>query len=249
MGAAASVQTTVNTLNEKISNKLEQTAEASAIAKCDIEIGSITFRQNRGCNVTVKNLCSAKADAQLDAVLKAATETYDSLTPEQKAYVPGLMTAALNIQTSVNTVVKDFESYVKQKCTSKAVIDNKLKIQNIFIDECAAPPGTPTNFEFINSGTSQGICAIKTLMDVTTKASTTISPSQSSGYGYQAYVIAAVAVIFAMLFLYYAKRMLFMSTQDKIKIILANKPEVHWTSYLDTFFSNIPTIVDENNAK
>nr|AXB34792.1 L1R [Sheeppox virus] len=245
MGAAASIQTTVNTLNEKISSNLEQTAEATAEAKCDIEIGNIVFRQNKGCNVTVKNLCSSKAESQLDAILKAATETYDSLTPDQKAYVPGLITAALNIQTSVNTVVKDFETYVKQKCTSKSVIDNKLKIHNIFIDECVAPTGTTTNFEFINSGTSQGICAIKTLMDVTTKASTKFSPSQSSGYGYQFYIIAAVVVILSMVFLYYVKKMLFTSTKDKIKIILANKPEVHWTCYLDTFFSNTPTFIEK----
>ncbi|QQG31547.1 Myristylated IMV envelope protein [Swinepox virus] len=245
MGAAASIQTTVNTLNQKISNKLEQSAEASAEAKCDIEIGNITFRQNRGCNVIVKNLCSAQANAQLDAVIKAATETYDSLTPDQKAYVPGLLTAALNIQTSVNTVVKDFETYVKQTCTSKSVIDNKLKIRNIFIDECAAPAGTTTNFEFINSGTSQGICAIKTLMDVTTKASTNIAPNQSSGYGYQYYIIAVVIVILSMIFLYYAKKMLFTSTKDKIKLILASKPDVHWTSYIDTFFSNVPTVIEE----
>ncbi|ASK51265.1 Myristylated IMV envelope protein [Eptesipox virus] len=244
MGAAASIQTTVNTLSEKISNKLEQTAEATASTNCDIEIGNIIFRQNKGCNVTVKNLCSSKADAQLDAVVKAAAETFETLTPEQKAYVPSLFTAALNIQTSVNTVVKDFETYVKQKCKSDSVIKNKLKVQNILIDECASPPGTTTNFEFINSGTSQGICAIKTLMDVTTKASTNISPKQSTGFGYQYYIIAAVVVILALLFVYYTKRMFFMSTQDKIKVILASKPDVHWTSYIDTFFSHVPTVVD-----
>ncbi|QDJ95075.1 myristylated IMV envelope protein [Hypsugopox virus] len=249
MGAAASIQTTVNTLNEKISNKLEQSAEASASANCDIEIGNIIFRQNRGCNVTVKNLCSSKADAQLDAVIKAAAETFDTLTPEQKAYVPSLFTAALNIQTSVNTVVKDFETYVKQKCKSDAIIKNKLKIQNILIDECAAPAGTTTNFEFINSGTSQGICAIKSLMDVTTKASTNISPTQSAGFGYQYYIIAAIVAIIGLMLLYYIKRMFFMSTQDKIKVILASKPDVHWTSYIDTFFSHIPTVVDISKQK
>ncbi|AAR07416.1 60R [Yaba monkey tumor virus] len=247
MGAAASIQTTVNTLNEKISNTLEQSASAEAQTNCDIEIGSIVFRQNRGCNVTVKNLCSSDADAQLEAVIKAANETYESLTPEQKAYVPGLMTAALNIQTSVNTVVKDFENHVKQTCNSKSVVDNKLKIQNIFIDECAAPPGTITNFEFINSGTSKGICAIKTLMNVTTKASTNISPNQSSGYGYQVYVIAAIAIVLSMIFLYYAKKMFFTSTKDKIKLILASKPEVHWSSYIDTFFSDSPTVIENIN--
>ncbi|APG58277.1 protein L1 [BeAn 58058 virus] len=243
MGAAASIQTTVNTLNEKISSTLEQTAEASATTKCDVDIGNIIFKQNRGCNVTVKNLCSSNATAQLDSVVKAATETYESLTPDQKAYVPGLMTAALNIQTSVNTVIKDFENHVKQKCTSKAVTENKLKIQNILIDDCAGTPSGPTNLEFINTGTSQGICAIKTLMDVTTKATSKIAPSQSAGSGFQYYIIGFVIVILAMLFLYYAKKMFFTSTNDKIKIILANKPDVHWTSYIDTFFSNPTTVV------
>nr|WGO62688.1 putative myristylated IMV envelope protein [Wadden Sea poxvirus] len=243
MGAAASIQTTVNTLNQKISSKLEQSANASANINCDIEIGNIIFRKNRGCNITVKNLCSSEADAQLDAIISAATETFESLTPEQKAYVPGMFTAALNIQTNVNTVVKDFENYVKQTCSSDSVVNNKLKVQNLFIEECYAPEGTTTNFIFINSGTSKGICGVKTLLDITTKANTNISPSQSSGYGYQIYIIAFVVVILTMVFLYYAKKMLFTSTQDKIKLILANKPDVHWTTYLDTFFSNSPTII------
>ncbi|AAF14943.1 m55R [Myxoma virus] len=242
MGAAASVQTTVNTLTQKISSSLEQTSSASAQTNCEVEIGNISFKKNTGCNVTVKNLCSANANSQLDSVLSAATETYDSLTPEQKAYVPSLMTAALNIQTSVNTVVKDFENYVRQKCTADSVVNNKLKVQNIVIDECAAADGSSTNFEFINTGSSQGICAVKTLLDVTTKASTDISPRQSSGYGYQFYVIAAVVLILSMIFMYYAKKMLFTSTKDKIKIILANKPDVHWTSYLDTFFSTVHSV-------
>ncbi|AEN03657.1 IMV membrane protein [Yokapox virus] len=243
MGAAASIQTTVNTLSERISSKLIQEANASAETKCDIDIGSFIIRKNNGCNVTVKNLCSANADAQLEAVLSAATETYASLTPEQKAYVPAMFTAALNIQTSVNTVVRDFENYVRQTCNSSAVVDNKLKIQNVFIDECNAIPGENTTLEFINAGTSKGNCAIKSLLDVTTKATTQITPKQIAGTGIQFYIIAIVVIVLAFLFIYYAKRMLFTSTNDKIKLILANKENVHWTTYMDVFFRNNSPLV------
>ncbi|WDY77164.1 IMV membrane protein L1R [Monkeypox virus] len=243
MGAAASIQTTVNTLSERISSKLEQKANASAQTKCDIEIGNFYIRQNHGCNITVKNMCSADADAQLDAVLSAATETYSGLTPEQKAYVPAMFTAALNIQTSVNTVVRDFENYVKQTCNSSAVVDNKLKIQNVIIDECYGAPGSPTNLEFINTGSSKGNCAIKALMQLTTKATTQIAPRQVAGTGVQFYMIVIGVIILAALFMYYAKRMLFTSTNDKIKLILANKENVHWTTYMDTFFRTSPMII------
>ncbi|AST09481.1 IMV membrane protein [NY_014 poxvirus] len=243
MGAAASIQTSVNTLSERISTKLIQEANASAETNCEIEIGSFIIRKNNGCNVTVKNLCSANADAQLEAVLSAATETYSSLTPEQKAYVPAMFTAALNIQTTVNTVVRDFENYIKQTCNSDAVVNNKLKIQNIFIDECTALPGSNTTLEFINTGTSKGNCAIKALMDITTKANTQIAPRQIAGTGVQFYIIAIAVVVLGFLFIYYAKRMLFTSTNDKIKIILANKENVHWTTYMDVFFRNNSPLV------
>ncbi len=243
MGVSASVQTTVNTINERIKHELQQTANASATANCEITIGDIIFHKNVGCNMSVKNMCSAQADAQLDAILKAVEQTYEELKPEQKAYVPGYLTAALNIQTSVNTVVKDFENYVKQTCNSDAVVNDKIKVKNFVIDECTSPPGTLMMFEFVNTGTSKGNCGIKAVMDVLTKSSTKVTPTQSSGTGFQYYIIAAVVVVLAMVFLYYAKRMLFTSTQDKIKLILAEKPDVHWTTYIDTFFTNSPTVV------
>ncbi|QHG62620.1 myristylated IMv envelope protein [Cetacean poxvirus 1] len=244
MGAAASIQTTVNTISENISSKLQQTASASATTECDVTIGNIIFGSNYGCNMTVRNMCSANADAQLEAIMKAVAETYDSLKPEQKAYVPGLLSAALNIQTSVDTAVKDFETYVTQTCKADSVVKNKLKIQNIIINECRAPSGSIMTFNFINTGTSVGNCGIKAIMDVLTKSSTDISPKQSANIGSNIYVIVALVVIVTMLFFYYLKKMLITSTKDKVKIILANKPDVHWTTYLDTFFSQSPSIIE-----
>lgn len=243
MGAAASVQTTVTTLNERISNKLEQSASASATANCNVSIGNIYFGRNNGCNVLVKNMCSANADAQLDAIVKAATEVYNELSEEQKAYAPSLLTAALNIQTNVSTVTKDFETYVKQACKADAVVNNTIKVQNLRVDECSAPSGMLMTFEFINTGTSVGNCAMKALLDVLTKSSDRISGVQNTGTDIRWYVIVAAVVACVLLVLWYAKRMLFTSTQDKIKLILASKPDVHWTTFLDTFFSSAPTVL------
>ncbi|CCD83237.1 myristylprotein / IMV protein [Squirrelpox virus] len=243
MGASLSLQTTVNVVSERIRNNLETTAGASATANCNVNIGSIIFHKNSGCNLSVRNMCSAEADAQLEAVLKAATETYEGLTTEQKAYVPGLLTTALNIQTSVSTVVKDFETHVRQSCNSTAVVNDNITVQNIQVDECTAPAGSLITMEFVNTGTSKGNCAVKALMDVLTKSSTTMATQQAAGVGLNPYLIAAAVAILVLVLLYYAKKMFFTSTQDKIKIILANKPDVHWTTYLDTFFSNSPSMV------
>ncbi|QGN68062.1 myristoylated virion core protein [Equine molluscum contagiosum-like virus] len=243
MGAAASVQTAVTTINQKITHNLQQSAQASATTKCDISIGNIRFGRNRGCNVLVRNMCSSNASAQLDAIIKAATDTYNELSEEQKAFAPSLLTAALNIQTNVNTITKDFSDYVKQTCTANAVVNNTIKVQNLEVDDCSAPEGMLMTFEFVNTGTSQGNCAMKAVMDVLTKSSDRVSGVQHANNDFRWYIFAAVAVAVLLLLLWYAKRMLFTSTQDKIKLILASKPDVHWTTFLDTFFSSAPTVL------
>ncbi|AIZ77298.1 putative myristylated IMV envelope protein [Parapoxvirus red deer/HL953] len=241
MGAAASIQTTVTTVSERIRNELEQTASASAKADCDVTIGSLIIRKNLGCSVSVRNMCSANSSAQLDAVMKAVSSTFNDLSAEQKAYVPGLMTAALNIQTTVTTAVKDFETYVKQTCNADSVIHNKIKVQNIVMDECASPPGgQTTHLEFVNTGTASGNCGVKAVMDVLAKASTTVKAEQEANKGFNTIVIAVVVAILAAVFAWYARHMFFMSTTDKIKLELAKKPVVHWTTYLDTFFTEFP---------
>ncbi|ASC55592.1 myristylated IMV envelope protein-like protein [Seal parapoxvirus] len=244
MGAAASIQTTVTTISERIRNELEQSASASATADCSVTIGSLIIRKNTGCSVSVRNMCSANADAQLDAVMKAVSTTFNDLSADQKAYVPGLLTAALNIQTTVTTAVKDFETYVKQTCKSDSVVHNKIKVQNIVMDECSSPPGGgTTHLEFVNTGTAVGNCGVKAVMDVVAKASTSVRNEQVANKGYQTIVIAAVVAILAAVFAWYAKKMLFTSTRDKIRLALANKPVVHWTTYLDTFFTELPSSV------
>lgn len=243
MGAAASVQTTVSTLSQRISKKLEQTADASATANCNVDIGSIIFKRNHGCNVLVRNMCSAQSEAQLQAIVQAVEETYNELSDEQKAYAPSLLAAALNIQTNVTTITKDFENYITQKCHSAAVVNNTIKIQNIEVDECSAPAGMLMTFEFVNTGTSVGNCAMKAVLDVLTKSSDRVSGVQASGTKVNWYILAAIVAAALLFFLVFLRKMFFTSTQDKIKLILAKKPEVHWTTYLDTFFSNSPTVL------
>ena len=84
---------------------------------------------------------------------------------------------------------------------------------------------------------------MKALLDVLTKSSDRISGVQNTGTDIRWYVIVAAVVACVLLVLWYAKRMLFTSTQDKIKLILASKPDVHWTTFLDTFFSSAPTVL------
>ncbi|ARF02733.1 SWPV1-149 [Shearwaterpox virus] len=243
MGAAASIQTTVTTLNKKISDKLEQTAQASASTNCDIHIGNILFKKNRGCNVLVKNMCSANSAAQLDAIVSAVKDVYNDLSSEQKAYAPSLLTAALNIQTNVSTITQDFETYLKQKCNSDSVVKNTLSIQSLEVDECSAPPGQIMTFEFINTGTATGNCAMKSVLDVLTKSSDRVSGNQESGNDFAKYLYIIGAVICFLVLLYYVKKLFFMSTNDKVKVILAKKPDVHWTTFLDTYFRSSPILV------
>ncbi|ATI21168.1 IMV membrane protein [Eastern grey kangaroopox virus] len=243
MGAAASVQTTVTSINKKIVEKLEQSASASAEAHCDVSIGNIFFGNNRGCNVLVKNMCSAQADAQMQAIIDAVREVYEDLSEDQKAYAPSLLTAALNIQTNVNTISQDFETFVKQKCSSSAVVNDRIKIQNVRIENCSAPPGQLVTFEFVNTGTSQGNCAMKTVMDVLTKSSDRVSGVQHTGNDFSKYLYIFAGAVCFLALLYYLKKLFFVSTRDKIKMILAKKPDVHWTTLLDTFFSSPPAIL------
>ncbi|AWU47105.1 IMV myristylated membrane protein [Sea otter poxvirus] len=246
MGASVSVQTVVNNINDKIRTRLEQQASASSTAVCDITIGSLIIKKNLGCSVSVRNLCSAQSDAQIDAILSAVTDVYNNLSDEQKSYVPGLLTASLNIQTTVNTAIKDFETYVKQTCNADAIIHNKIKVQSIVMDECASPPGATTHIDFTNTGTAKGNCGVKAVLDVIAKASTNEASRQYSNIPTPYMYIAIAVIAIAMIFLYYAKHMLFTSTQDKIKLILASKPDVHWTTYLDTFYTYSPSILSTN---
>ncbi|ABJ08973.1 myristylated IMV envelope protein [Nile crocodilepox virus] len=238
MGAAASLQTTVNNINQKISNKLVQTASASATANCKVNIGSLRFHTNKGCAVNIRNLCSADAKASVQSILDAVSESYDGLTSAQKAFAPSLLTAALNIQTDVNNVVKDFETYVKQTCLADSVLNSTITVNDIDMGDCQAPQGTIMNFEFVNAGTASANCAMKAVLDVLTKSSDKIASDQVSNNDFRYYIygaIAIAAIVGLFLTLYYVKKMFVMSTDDKIKLSLANREVPHWLTLLDTY--------------
>lgn len=181
MGASASIQTAVNTINNSIKSSLDMAAEVNSNAKCKIEIGTISFTRTNGCTITVSNNCSAKTDIMLESVQKAVVNFYNNMNVEQKQEAPMWFTAAFNASTTVSTFNNDFESVLKQKCLANAGVDNSITIQNVSISDCNAPPGDQMKFEFINSGTATGQCAMKALVDLTVAATNSLKSTQSQG--------------------------------------------------------------------
>ncbi|CCU56438.1 IMV membrane protein (Cop-L1R) [Mythimna separata entomopoxvirus 'L'] len=198
MGASASINTIVSDITNRVENRLEQTAEASATAICRVNIGSISFQSTQGCVVSVSNLCSAQAVAQVDAVVNATIEFYNDLTFEQKQEAPTWFTLAYGINTTVTTIENDFKNLIEQRCKSDALLESEITVQNILVKDCRAPRDQIVNFTFTNTGTASGQCAISALLDLQVSGSNQVSASQSQGLDLSTiiiYVIIAVIVI------------------------------------------------------
>jgi hypothetical protein len=199
MGASASVNTIVTNITNRVETKLIQRAEASAIATCRVDIGSISIRNNRGCVVEVKNLCSALAVAQVDAVVDASIEFYNSLTTEQKQEAPRWFTVGWGLNTTVNNIENDFRQHIEQTCKSEAILDSTITIQDITIENCTAPPSEGiVRFTFTNAGTAAGQCAIGLLLDLQVGGANDVSSRQTQGFDLGAivpYIVAGIVLV------------------------------------------------------
>ncbi|BAO49457.1 putative myristylated membrane protein [Alphaentomopoxvirus acuprea] len=199
MGASASINTIVSTITNRVENSLIQEANASAAAHCNVTIGSILFESTEGCVIEVRNLCSAQAVAQVDAVVNATIDFYNDLSFEQKQEAPTWFTAAFGINTTVSNVTNDFRNLIEQRCKSDAELNNTIEVRNITVRSCRAPPNEGViTFSFINSGTAAGQCAISALVDLQVAGSNTVSAKQSQGFdlaGIIPYIVAGIVIV------------------------------------------------------
>ncbi|AAC97691.1 ORF MSV183 putative myristylated membrane protein, Molluscum contagiosum virus MC069R (vaccinia L1R) homolog, similar to GB:U60315 [Melanoplus sanguinipes entomopoxvirus] len=224
MGASASVNTIVSNINNRVENSLTQEASASATANCNVEIGSITFKSTKGCVVEVSNLCSAQAEASVDAVVNATIDFYNDLSFEQKQEAPAWFTAAFGVNTTTTNITNDFKNIVEQRCKADAVLNSSITVNNITVADCVAPESEGViKFTFTNSGTAAGQCAISALLDLQVAGSNTVSAKQTTGTDWTvifAYValVAGIAIIAGIFYYIYKLRL---SPKDKVNIELA----------------------------
>lgn len=230
MGNSLQVVTTINNLSSNISAALIQKANASTTAKCNITIGSITFTKNTGCSISVQNLCSANSDASLDAVLEAAFKTFNELTTSTQQQAAQIFSNQAQIGTTTNDIKQNFSNYVEQQCNSASTINQNITIQNLDLGECT--PNFPVDLKFANSGNASANCVIGVLQKLVISAANQVTnnTTQENSYGLLVMGILGLAGMFAfIIYIWIGKKVLFPSTEEKIRLALAQRADLPWT--------------------
>jgi hypothetical protein len=243
MGASASVQTAINNISNTIKLQLTNDASAHAESKCQIEIGSITFEKTSGCKLHFYNYCSSIAEIKLESIIKAVTDFISTLDNTQKQESASWFTATFNISTTANNLSHNFEQVIKQKCDSNAIVDEKIDIDNITIKECNAPQGQILTFDFINTGTATGRCAMKLINNVLVTGLNDITNKQSQGTSWSILlwpIIIFVTLVIIIFFIYSIMNKKLLSSKDKIELeIIKTNNYVSRLKYLINLIKDI----------
>lgn len=181
MGVAASIQTNVTNLTNKIKNEIEQKTTANASTKCTINIENINFSETNGCSIKLINNCRAEADVTMSIISEVLADFYNNIDNTQKQEAASWFTATYGIATNVNNVVNDFSNYLSQTCNAQAQTDLGISVKNVTINKCTAPEGQTLAMEFINTGSSRAICSMQIFNNLVATASSDISNKQSQG--------------------------------------------------------------------
>jgi hypothetical protein len=250
MGASLSVQTLIQTTVNTTVNSLNNIASASATANCIVAIGSISFESANNCSISVLNNCSASATASINAVTTAVSQVYNGLTAEQQDKGAQLFTLSTSIQTTVQTLVNTFETYVNNTCKTDALLNNVITIQNINYGSCVAT--TPVEIKFVNTGQASANCALNVVNNVLVRAVNDVSASQISTNSNDLIVfglIALAGLFAAIVIVYILKGLFFMSPNDKIRYELAKKekPDI-FTKYMFNF-DDLPSNSNYNDPQ
>lgn len=226
MGASASLQTNVSSLTNSLRNEINQKATAYGTTKCAINVEKVSIENSKGCTISFRNQCFAEADVTMQLVSEVLASFYNNLTVNQKQEAASLFTASVGVNTSVTTVVNDFQNYLTQTCNTQAQLDNNITVKDVVIKNCTAPEGQVTALEFINTGTSKAICAMTLFNNLVAQASTAAATSQSTGLDWSKLLwpIAIVISIIASIYLIgniIVKKI--PSTEDRITLENAKK--------------------------
>lgn len=221
MGSAVSIQTAVNNIRNEIQNTITQEGKGEAIAKCNIEIGSIKVLRSKGCTMTLVNNCKAQSKITMTSIIDAAVKVYNNLTNEQKQSAPIWFTNTFGVSTTNTNIVNDFKFEVKNLCESYASTISNMKIDSIVISDCEAPKGQIMKFPFINSGEATAICAMEAITKMEVAANNEISNIQEQGVFWEKLIFpicfAIIAIVIGYLLVNFFKSRV-LSFNDQLKL-------------------------------
>ncbi len=169
----ANVSQAMTSVTNSMDQKLTNEAGASAVASCSISTGNIVLKNAKRCSVTNKNLCGASATASLDAIASAASEQFMKLTDTQKTSLPLIGVNVNSTQTDVKTAVRQ---ELSNKCQADANVALSIATKDLIMDGCE-----DSTIENINTGTAEGNCGIKTVMDTVSGFSFDKTSTQTTG--------------------------------------------------------------------
>lgn len=238
MGVSSSVNTNSNNFSTAITQSLKQSVNASATANCNVNIGSISFTSNNGCSVTVSNMCSATSTGVLDAVLDGIFQAYDQLDASNKQEAAQLFSATFAVNTNITNIKKDFSTYVEQQCGATSNLNQNISIQNISLGACTSSSPNGLQLNFVNSGKADANCAMGILQKLIVQASNQVATNNDNTNSYGAIILGLVAIagIFALLvYAWYAKRILFATVDDQIRLQWAKKEIIPWALQMEMF--------------
>jgi len=162
----------VSDLSQKIDNEMSTISSSSANIQCGIQVGDITLRKAKRCNVRNQNRCGASASASIDATAKAAAEAFQKTSVEMKTkLLPGI-----NINDTRENIETIIKNKISQKCQTDAAAALSISSGNIVIDECE-----DSEVININTGDATSNCGVRAVLDTVNKAGNEVKVDQKSG--------------------------------------------------------------------
>lgn len=220
MGANVSVNNTVQTINNTISNYIEQKGSASASEECLVKIDNVSITKSKNCSVKIENNCIAKASVSLVSVADLATKVYNDFNNDQKgAAAAALFNTSLNNAVQVSTT--DISNKVSQLCSAESTNINKIEIKNVVIDQCESVE--PLYMTYINTGTAEANCISSLAVKLASEVATKETQKQTGAFSLENIIL--YVGIFGVLatFLYYIYIIISKYVKTADEIIRINK--------------------------
>ena len=162
----------VSDLSQNIDNEMSTLSSSSSTVQCGIQVGDITLRKAKRCNVRNQNRCSASANASIDATAKAAAEAFQKTSVAMKTkLLPGI-----NINDTRENIETVIRNKITQKCQTDATAALTISTGNITIDDCE-----DSEVININTGNAASNCGVRAVLDAVNKAGNEVKLDQTSG--------------------------------------------------------------------
>ena len=170
MGANASKS--VANISNTIDNELAQQGFSSTTCSANIIVGNITIKNAKRSQIINSNRCSATAQAALDAATNAATDEVMKLNTKQRtSVIPGV-----NISDTRSDIRGKIKQKLEQICMSNANTALLISTKDLIIEG-----GEDNVIRNVNTGTAEGNCAVRTVMDAALTSKVDASTDQFTG--------------------------------------------------------------------